>query len=167
MYNNQLVYNVVIWMFFGISLWTETVALIILIKQNKVVQICWDVTIQTHVRVRVYWYKRNILTVIEDKVSNSKVTSTCFNLAALFLWILTLVTLKLLQKVSLRENGLVATVCVIGHSVVVVPSMASIQPADVGVSMDDTQLPPLAVDATSSRISVSHKSTSWVLYCSI
>ncbi len=27
MYNNQLVYKVVIWAFFGISLWTEKVAL--------------------------------------------------------------------------------------------------------------------------------------------
>ncbi len=27
MYNDQLVYKVVIWVFFGISLWTEKVAL--------------------------------------------------------------------------------------------------------------------------------------------
>ncbi len=32
MYNDQLVYNVVIWAFFGISLWTEKVALTIEMK---------------------------------------------------------------------------------------------------------------------------------------
>ncbi len=32
MYNDQLLYNVVIWAFFGISLWTEKVALRLDIK---------------------------------------------------------------------------------------------------------------------------------------
>ncbi len=38
MYNDQLVYKVVIWAFFGISLWTEKAALTayILWRQNKV-----------------------------------------------------------------------------------------------------------------------------------
>ncbi len=33
MYNDKLVYKVVIWVFFGISLWTEKVALKSILKQ--------------------------------------------------------------------------------------------------------------------------------------
>ncbi len=35
MYNDQLVYKVVIWAFFGISLWKEKVALTIKKKKDK------------------------------------------------------------------------------------------------------------------------------------
>ncbi len=37
-YNDQLVYKVVIWAFFGISLWTEKVALICLKKHSYTLQ---------------------------------------------------------------------------------------------------------------------------------
>ncbi len=46
MYNDQLVYNVVIWAFFGISLWTEKVALTYKTPSN---QLSWRLPVKSNI----------------------------------------------------------------------------------------------------------------------